>query len=70
MVLVVIVNDQAFQGIAHGFPPLVVLIEYVPAVHVAVFVDHQKHLLEMQAEVCALHIRGQELVSVSQVAGI
>ena len=57
MVLVVIVDDQTFERIAYGFPPLVVLIEYVPAVHVAVFVDHQKHLFEMQAEVCALHIR-------------
>lgn len=61
MVLVVIVNDQAFQRIAYGFPPLVVLIEYVPAIHVAVFVDHQKHLLEMQAEIRVPHIRGQEL---------
>ena len=61
MVLVVIVNDQAFQRIAYGFPALVVLIEYVPAIHVAVFVDHQNHLLEMQPEVCALHIRGQKL---------
>ena len=61
MVLVVIVNDQAFQRIAYGFPALVVLIEYVPAIHVAVFVDHEKHLLEMQAEIRVLHIRGQKL---------
>ena len=61
MVLVVIVNDQAFQRIAYGFPALVVLIEYVPAIHVAVFVDHQKHLLEMQAEIRVLHISRQKL---------
>ena len=34
MVLVVIVNDQAFQRIAYGFPPFVVLIEYMPPVHI------------------------------------
>ena len=61
MVLVVIVNDQTLECIAHGFPPFVVLIEYMPPVHIAVFIDHQKHLLEMQAEICALHIRGQKL---------
>ena len=61
MVLVVIVNDQAFQRIAYGFPALVVLIEYVPAIHVAVFVDHQKHLLEMQAEIRVLRIGRQKL---------
>ena len=61
MVLVVIVDDQAFQRIAHGFPALIVLIEYVPSVHVTVFVDHQKHLLEMQPEVCMLHIGRQKL---------
>lgn len=61
MVLVVIVDDQTFERIAYGFPPLVVLIEYVPAVHVAVFVDHQKHLLEMQAEIRVLRIGRQKL---------
>ena len=61
MILVIVVNNQAFQRIAYGFPALVVLIEYVPAIHVAVFVDHQKHLLEMQPEIRVLHIRGQEL---------
>ena len=61
MVLVVIINDQAFQRIAYGFPALVVLIEYVPAIHVAVLINDKEHLLEMQPEVCVLHIRGQEL---------
>ena len=61
MVLVVIVDDQTFERIAYGFPTLVVLIEYVTPIHVAVFVDHQKHLLEMQPEIRVLHIRGQEL---------
>ena len=61
MVLVVIVNDQAFQRIAYGFPPFVVLIEYMPPVHIAVFVDHQKHLLEIQAEIRVLHIGRQKL---------
>ena len=61
MILVVIVNDQAFQRIAHSFPALVVLIEYMPSIHIAVFVDHKEHLLEMQAEICVLHIGRQEL---------
>ena len=33
----------------------------MPAVHVAVFVDHQKHLLEMQPEIRVLHIGCQKL---------
>ena len=61
MVLVVIVNDQSLERIAHSFPSLVVLIEYMAPIHVAVFINHQKHLFEMQPEVCALHIRGQKL---------
>ena len=61
VILVVIVDDQTFERIAYGFPPLVVLIEYVPAIHVAVFVDHQKHLLEMQAEIRVLRIGRQKL---------
>lgn len=61
MVLVVIVNDQAFQRIAYGFPSLVVLVEYMPSVHITVFVDHQKHLLEMQTEIRMLHISRQKL---------
>ena len=61
MVLVVIVNDQTLECIAHGFPPLVVLIEYMPPVHIAVFIDHQKHLLEMQAEIRVLRIGRQKL---------
>ena len=61
MVLVVIVNDQTLECIAHGFPPFVVLIEYMPPVHIAVFIDHQKHLLEMQPEIRVLHIRAQKL---------
>ena len=61
MVLVVIVNDQTLECIAHGFPPFVVLIEYVPAIHIAVFIDHQKHLLEMQAKIRVLRIGRQKL---------
>ena len=61
MVLVVIVNDQALERIAYGFPPLVVLIEYVPAIHVAVFINDKEHLLEIQAEIRVLRIGRQKL---------
>lgn len=61
MVLVVIVNNQALERIAHSLPSLVVLIEYVPAIHVAVLINDKEHLLEMQAEIRVLHIRGQKL---------
>lgn len=61
MVLVVIVDDQTFERIAYGFPAFVVLIENVPPIHIAVFVDHQKHLLEIQAEIRVLHIGRQKL---------
>ena len=61
VLLVVIVNDQTLECIAHGFPALVILIEYMPSFHVAVFVDHQEHLLEMQTKICALHISRQKL---------
>ena len=61
MVLVVIVDDQTFERIAYGFPAFVVLIENVPPIHIAVFVDHQKHLLEMQAEIRVLRIGRQKL---------
>ena len=59
--LVIIRNKSSFDGVADRLPPLVVLIEYVPPIHVTVFVDHQKHLSEMQPEIRVPHIRGQEL---------
>ena len=61
MVLVVIVDDQTFERIAYGLPALIVLIENVPPIHIAVFVDHEQHLPEMQAEVRVLHICAQKL---------
>lgn len=61
VILVVIINDKSFQRVADRFPAFVVLIENVPPIHIAVFVDHEQHLPEMQAEVRVLHIGCQKL---------
>ena len=60
-ILVIVGDHPALDGVADRFPALVVLVEDMPAIHIAVFLDHQQCAIEMRKLSTAGFIGVQQL---------